>query len=232
MAGGGYYYDEETGFYYLQSRYYDPEIGRFINADTYVSTGQGVLGFNMYAYCLNDPVNRIDVGGSKSFKKEDEINEVDKHFNDVTGGGGGYQYCVDLSFAARSPIISGGIFNYGYTQYGYSTFGYGNGGTNSSSVGGLSTTKLYRAVSSVEADSFASTGKLSAGAGQMEGKFFATSEANAKTWGALLGSDHMISIRVPKTALLHSSVEYFKRLDAIGEAYYFSDLSYLNSVIK
>ena len=34
----GYYYDNETGFYYLQSRYYDPSTGRFINADGYVST--------------------------------------------------------------------------------------------------------------------------------------------------------------------------------------------------
>ena len=40
----GYVYDPETGFYYVSSRYYDPEIGRFINADGYVSTGQGVLG--------------------------------------------------------------------------------------------------------------------------------------------------------------------------------------------
>ena len=54
----GYYYDFETGFYYVSSRYYDPEIGRFINADGYVSTGQGVLGYNMFAYCGNDPVNR------------------------------------------------------------------------------------------------------------------------------------------------------------------------------
>ena len=42
--------------YYLQSRYYDPSIGRFINADSYASTGQGVLGHNMFAYCLNNPV--------------------------------------------------------------------------------------------------------------------------------------------------------------------------------
>ena len=39
----GYYYDVETGFYYLNSRYYDPVIGRFINADSYVSTGQGII---------------------------------------------------------------------------------------------------------------------------------------------------------------------------------------------
>lgn len=60
-----YVYDYETGFYYLQSRYYDPEVGRFISADTYVSTGQGFVGNNMFAYCLNDPVNKIDYNGNK-----------------------------------------------------------------------------------------------------------------------------------------------------------------------
>ena len=63
----GYYYDSETGFYYLQSRYYDPEICRFINADSYASTGQGVAGCNMFAYCLNNPINRIDTCGFSSF---------------------------------------------------------------------------------------------------------------------------------------------------------------------
>ena len=56
----GYVYDEETGFYYLQSRYYNPEVGRFISSDVLLSTGQGVLGHNAYAYCLNNPVNMSD----------------------------------------------------------------------------------------------------------------------------------------------------------------------------
>ena len=56
----GYVYDRETGLYYLQSRYYDPEIGRFINADAYAATGQGFVGNNMFVYCLNNPVNYSD----------------------------------------------------------------------------------------------------------------------------------------------------------------------------
>ena len=56
----GYYYDTETGLYYLQSRYYDPEIGRFISPDSYASTGQGILGTNMFAYCGNNPVMGYD----------------------------------------------------------------------------------------------------------------------------------------------------------------------------
>lgn len=58
-----YYYDTETELYYLNSRYYDPEIGRFINADTYIATGQGLNGNNMFAYCGNNPVNNIDSSG-------------------------------------------------------------------------------------------------------------------------------------------------------------------------
>lgn len=62
----GYYYDAETGLYYLMTRYYDPEVCRFISADVYMSTGQGILGGNMFAYCLNNPVNRYDEHGNSS----------------------------------------------------------------------------------------------------------------------------------------------------------------------
>ena len=60
----GYYFDTETGLYYLKSRYYDPELARFINADDYVSSGQGILGCNMFAYCLNSPVVHADYTGN------------------------------------------------------------------------------------------------------------------------------------------------------------------------
>ena len=59
----GYVYDTETGFYYLQSRYYSPEISRFINADGFVGTGDGICGHNMFAYCGNNPVLRKDESG-------------------------------------------------------------------------------------------------------------------------------------------------------------------------
>ena len=60
----GYYYDNETGFYYLQSRYYDPTMRRFLNADVYASTSQGFVGTNMFAYCNNNPVIFVDNGGT------------------------------------------------------------------------------------------------------------------------------------------------------------------------
>ncbi len=59
----GYVYDNESGYYYLQSRYYDPEIGRFLNADSYITTGQGCFGNNMFAYCLNNPTIFVDTSG-------------------------------------------------------------------------------------------------------------------------------------------------------------------------
>ncbi len=62
----GYYYDIETGLYYLQSRYYDPEVGRFISSDAFAvlgATPMDVTDKNLFAYCDNNPVMRIDNGG-------------------------------------------------------------------------------------------------------------------------------------------------------------------------
>ncbi len=60
----GYYYDTETKLYYLQTRYYDPGVGRFINADAFTSTDiSGALSANMFAYCENNPVMRHDPNG-------------------------------------------------------------------------------------------------------------------------------------------------------------------------
>ena len=60
----GYYYDAENQLYWLQSRFYDPNTGRFLNADGYVTTGQGLLSTNMFLYCGNNPVNRLDSNGA------------------------------------------------------------------------------------------------------------------------------------------------------------------------
>ena len=61
----GYYQDFETGFYYLNSRYYDAKMCKFINADAYVNANGDFVGFNMYAYCSNNPVMYVDMTGEE-----------------------------------------------------------------------------------------------------------------------------------------------------------------------
>lgn len=66
----GYYYDNETGYYYLQSRYYDANLCRFINADDYNYLDKDIVdGLNLFAYCNNDSVNRFDLDGCYSASK-------------------------------------------------------------------------------------------------------------------------------------------------------------------
>ena len=87
----GYYLDSETGYYYLQSRYYDPSICRFINADMYnipQASKENFVGTNLFAYCNNNPVNNIDPTGTIS----------EQLIKGILGGllGGVMQYLSDL----------------------------------------------------------------------------------------------------------------------------------------
>ena len=90
----GYYYDSETGFYYLRSRYYDPENHRFINADSYASTGQGFLGTNTFAYCNNSPIQFSDATG--------RIIELSTDVND----GDAAQYNLAVGYLKNSELGS------------------------------------------------------------------------------------------------------------------------------
>ena len=109
----GYYYDTETGFYYLQSRYYDPEICRFINADSYASTGQGYMGYNMFAYCNANPVALVDTSGSipayslmltdsgsGSFKPHYINNQADTAVANIRVG------CKDVAWSGCGPVAT------------------------------------------------------------------------------------------------------------------------------
>jgi len=108
----GYVYDTETGFYYLQSRYYDPAICRFLNADAFASTGQGIIGNNMFAYCLNNPVTFEDDTGSAAklcFSDNDRIEEAP--WIDHSPGGGG----IPLKDYRSGPNDYGSIADKFYT---------------------------------------------------------------------------------------------------------------------
>ena len=105
----GYFYDSDMGLYYLQSRYYDAGIGRFINADSLISTGQDINGFNMFAYCGNNPVNRVDPTGTSwegvwNFLKTayDEIR------NNMSGLSYAYAGCGGIA-VSDGPLIIGDL---------------------------------------------------------------------------------------------------------------------------
>ena len=94
----GYYYDTETGLYYLNSRYYDPEVGRFINADATEILEENqdhVLQHNLFAYCLNNPVNMSDQNGDIA------ANIVGAIAGGLTGAALGYYLAKKLGLTGR-----------------------------------------------------------------------------------------------------------------------------------
>ena len=99
----GYVYDQEYGLYYLQSRYYNPEVGRFLNADAFTATGQGLLGNNMFSYCQNSPIVFSDDSGYRVVRRSAEM------------VGGGTPYIIDQTddpigqeFLGSSTVAHGG----------------------------------------------------------------------------------------------------------------------------
>ena len=83
----GYYYDRETGLYYLNTRYYDPETGRWLNKDDVLVTAclgsSKINGLNSYAYCFNNPVMYVDYGGlfPKLWREIHEKNTAKEHIH-------------------------------------------------------------------------------------------------------------------------------------------------------
>ena len=107
----GYYYDTDTGFYYLQSRYYDPIIKRFLNADSYESTGQGFIGTNMFAYCNNNPVTHTDTAG---YTVESVIAEGTQEYY-INGA----IVTINVEIVAKIPIYDHVTVNFSDAGMGY-----------------------------------------------------------------------------------------------------------------
>lgn len=83
-----YYYDKETNLYYLNSRYYNPVWGRFINADGVINGNRDILTHNLYIYCSNSPINNTDSSGYGFFKNifkgaQKVVNTIKKGFDYV-----------------------------------------------------------------------------------------------------------------------------------------------------
>ena len=99
----GYVYDDETGLYYLQSRYYDPVTTRFINADVYCDTNSGSpLSTNMYAYCENNALRYADFTG-------ENYDYIGNHFYKVTNQGcfNCYAYALGYRYSIMKPGTRG-----------------------------------------------------------------------------------------------------------------------------
>ena len=114
----GYYYDDETGFYYLQSRYYDPSLCRFISADQYELVGmlsQTLGQINLYAYCNNNPIMYTDESGEGIFAVL-MILVVSTFVGTAIGGVSGYlrgdtgwTLVKDIAIGASLGLAAGGV---------------------------------------------------------------------------------------------------------------------------
>ena len=111
----GYVYDEETEFYYLQSRYYDPNTCRFISADVLLSTGQGVIGHNSFAYCGDNPVARFDSSGDFFLSTLAICVVGGAILGGLIGGIAGNSYAKSKGYSGskRAKYIIGGILGGG-----------------------------------------------------------------------------------------------------------------------
>ena len=124
----GYYYDSETGFYYLQSRYYDTVTQRFVNGDSLLNN-EYILGYNQFTYCNNNPVMYSDPSGmsvvgflAKSLIAFSNIikriiNIIKSYISPTKTSNEGIQFIADYETYYASPY---------YDAYGNATIGYGH----------------------------------------------------------------------------------------------------------
>ena len=227
----GYVYDQETGFYYLQSRYYNPEIGRFINADNQLSTGD-MTGMNLFAYCGNNPVTRIDPTGHAwgHWLLGAVIVAGFAVATVVTCGSfaaAATAVCMvgsGVAAATTASTIAAGAFIGSATVYGMAVLtaasnsnsveefrDQGNWGTVAATAGGailggyngynMSTTTVYRSVSEAEAQSIRETGQFTCDPRGMESKQFGFNFAETKQFGNMVGQHTIVSARVPNSMI-------------------------------
>ncbi|MGM9680632.1 MAG: RHS repeat-associated core domain-containing protein, partial [Eubacteriales bacterium] len=134
-----YYYDSETGFFYLQSRYYDPQVGRFVSADDwqYMGATGTVLGYNLFSYCENEPVNYVDniglvrtkISTSQYNNKYWLVKLISKYIPNIYSGdlvaktllnkrflGVGIEISVSVAAQTNANAIYGGMFAKGVIE--------------------------------------------------------------------------------------------------------------------
>ena len=178
----GYYFDTETGFYYLQSRYYNPQWGRFLNADGYISTQTGLLGHNMYIYCNSNPVNLMDENGCAP--------QSIKNIVQIT-----VQYIIDPAVQSFEDFI---------TKYDY-TLSIGNGGNGSLSFLSAGTQKgvSFDTKGNIAIQETVAAGPTSSKVGLAENCYFCITNAPSiyalEGLGAQIGGS--FAIPIPETPI-------------------------------
>ncbi len=165
----GYYYDSDLSLYYLQTRYYDPVVCRFINADG--ALYGTMLGFNLFIYCENNPATRVDPSGDYSVDiKDDDGNPLNDWL--LNGGEGGgtvyytgpgsayYNYAVYTSTCTYNAMIGGYHYN-GSRGIGGNTADFATGGYVSVTDSMATSTHKHYTISGkpVISNSYPSTGR-------------------------------------------------------------------------
>ena len=233
----GYFYDTVSGMYLLKTRCYDPVTAQFLSPDhpDYLDP-ETLGGIDLYAYCLNNPVMYSDPTGHFPFFI----------LTAIIGSVIGFGITTLVDYCDDGQVFNGSV-HWGWYLGGAligAAVGAGIGmlisyyatGSVTASVGNVfrslfKSTSLYRTVSPEELADLKTAGKFRQGPNSMEGKFFAKSKHGVRTWAKSWKQSNYVKIRVPKNSLTNSSVDFFKLLDTIDDAYYFSDLDYLNSII-
>ena len=104
----GYYYDDDTGLYYCNARYYSPKWRRFISPDsTSYLDPESVNGLNLYCYCNNDPVNLIDPSGSSAIV-------IGLIIGAIVGASIGFGTAAYMDYRDDGQIFNGSIAWYDY----------------------------------------------------------------------------------------------------------------------
>ena len=190
-----YCYDTETGLYYLQSRYYNPEIGRFLNADGYVTTGQGLLSYNMFAYCLNNPILLYDYNGCAGRLSGLFRCLIRKTISFIPLKESKSNFFEDLLNRLTSTKDNGNTCSFGLS------YGYSSGGVSKSKSKVLSSDSSYNYALQETISTGASTGV----GGSLAFSYSFTNASNvndlngeSKSWGGTISNAMGLSLEVTK----------------------------------